>query len=297
MHLTTSLKTYLYIFEKADIRIVCPIVERPKDRYIDITKPFGFSGFVGNAEWPEFPRWWRSFVRERGYVCGYLGINPIFDYSTHFAPEEIYPYDTIYVLDLSPTVDVLYANLPKGRRAQLNHWDEIHSNLVLEKSALKTFFLENYIDFFCKKNASPVYLFKEETLEFLFSLDNVKVVGAEDCGKVVAVSVFSHTDDVGDYLFNISLPEGRKHSAALVWYGVNYLKSLRVPLMNLGGGSSGMGEFKRRFGCRGMPLRSLKQIYEPEIYNALCRQAKADPKDMNGFFPAYRKDDFGFQRR
>jgi hypothetical protein len=297
MHLTTGLKTYLYSFEKDNIRIVCPIAEREYGGYIDIVKPFGFSGFVGNGDCSEFPHYWLEFVKERGYVCGYFGLNPIFDDRTHFKSEEIYPLDTIYVLDLTPGIDELLAKMSMGRRQQLRHWDDISSNLVLEKPTLEDFFFNNYFDFLGRKNASPVYFFSEETLSFLFSLDNVLLVGAQTSGKVVAVNVFAVNSDVGEGLFNISLPEGRKHSAALIWYAVNYLKSLRIPAFNLGGGSSGIGQFKQRFGCKGLPRKGLKQIYEPEIYNTLCRQVNADPKDMTGYFPAYRKGDFGFQTR
>jgi len=104
---------------------------------------------------------------------------------------------------------------------------------------------------------------------------------------------------MGDYLFGISLPDGRNQSTALLWYGVNYLKSLAIPAINLGGSGSsgGPGEFKRRFGSKVLPLRCLKQVYRPEIYEMLCRQVNADPNDMTGYFPAYRRRDFELQKQ
>jgi len=201
VHLTIGLKTYLYSFEKDNIRIVCPISEREYEGYTDIVKPYGFSGFVGNGDCPEFPHYWKEFARERGYVCGYLGVNPIFDYSSHFNSEEVYQYGTIYVLNLTPSINEIFENLSNNRKRHLKNWDAICSSLVLENPILKNFFLENYIDFMHKKNASPVYFFSEETLSFLLDLDNVILVGAQNSGKLVAVSVFSYTPDVGDYLF------------------------------------------------------------------------------------------------
>jgi len=293
MHLTTGLKTYLYCFESENVRIVCPFVEREYDGYIDILKPVGFSGFVANGDCSEFPHYWKAFVRQRGYICGYLGLDPIFDYSTHFDPDEIYQYNTIYVLDLTLSLDGLWANLSTNRKRQLRDWDNIRPDLVLEKSTLTNFFLANYVDFFCRKDAARFYFFSRDTLSFLFNIDNVLIVGASSSKKVEAVSVFTYTADVGEYLFNVSLPEGRNHTAALLWYSVNYLKSLQIPLLNLGGGSGGVGEFKRRFGARKLALRCLKQVYEPEIYENLCRCANADPNDMTGYFPAYRRGEFG----
>lgn len=295
MHLSTGFKTYLYSFEKDDIRIVCPIAERRFGSHVDILKPFGFSGFVGNGGCFEFENHWENFVRERGYVCGYLGLNPVFDFGSHFKPEDIYQYDTVYVLDLTPSTDELFANMSNNRQRQLKNWDEISSNLVFNKNTLWKFFLDNYLQFFRRKNAESYYFFEKSTVSFLLNLGNVKLVGMRTSGKIVSVSVFSYTKDAGDYLFNVSLPEGQEHTAALVWYGINYLKSLHIPSINLGGGSS--GEFKRRFGTRDLPLRCLKQVYRPEIYEKLCRQVNADPTDKTGFFPAYRKKEFDMQNQ
>ena len=141
------------------------------------------------------------------------------------------------------------------------------------------------------KNAPPFYYFSGETLSFLTSLDNVLIVGAPDATKLESVSVFFYTSDVGEYFINVSLPEGRRHAVALLWYGVNYLKSLQIPLLNLGGSTQandGMAQFKERFGTRKIPLKSLKQIYKPDSDERLCRQVGADPNDMTGYFPAYR---------
>lgn len=293
MHLTTGFKTYLYCFESENVRIVCPFAEREYDGYIDILKPFGFSGFVANGDSPEFSHYWKEFVRQKGYICGYLGLDPISDYSTHFDPDEIFQYDTIHVLDLTLSLDELWANLSRTRKRQLRDWGNIRSNFAVEKSTLTDFFLANYIDFFRRKDAASSYFFSRDTLSFLFSLDNVLIVGAPNPEKVETVMVFTYTADVGEALFEVSLPESGKHTAALIWYGVNYLKSLNIPLINLGGGNGGIAEFKRKFGTREVALRCVKQVYEPEIYEKLCRRANADPNDMTGYFPAYRKGEFG----
>jgi hypothetical protein len=289
MHLTTGFKTWLYSFESQNGRVICPIAEREFGGYIDILKPFGFSGFVANGNCSEFPYYWKESARQRGYICAYLGLDPIFDCSTSFDPGEVFQYDTIYVLDLTLSLDELWANLSTNRKRQLGDWDNIRSNLALEKPILADFFLANYVDFFRRKNASQFYFFSRDTLSFLFDLDNVLIVGAPNSGQVEAVSVFTYTADVGEYLFNVSLPEGRNHTAPLLWYGVNYLKSLRIPSLNLGGGGGGMAEFKRRFGGRELALKCIKQIYEPGIYQKLCRRVNADPSDMTGYFPPYQK--------
>ena len=290
MQLTTGLTTYLYCFETENDRVVCPICERDYNGYIDILKPFGFSGFVANCDYTEFQQHWKEFARQKGYICGYLGLNPIFDFSSLFDPVEIYQYDTIHVLDLTLSLNELWANLSTNRKRQLKDWNNMSADLATEKNKLTDFFLSNYMDFFLGKGAEQFYLFSKDTLSFLFKLDNVLIVGAPNSQDLEAVSVFAYTEDVGDYLFNISLPGGKDHTAPLIWYGVNYLKSQKIPLFNLGGGGGGIGESKRRYGGKELALRCIKQIYEPNIYEKLCRLANTDSADRTGYFPAYRKE-------
>ncbi|MEJ2081489.1 MAG: hypothetical protein P8Y94_04780, partial [Acidobacteriota bacterium] len=163
-------------------------------------------------------------------------------------------------------------------------WNDMRSSLSTDKDRLVEFFLDNYVGFFRRKRAADFYFFSKDTLSFLFDLPNVLLVGAPNSTNVKAVSVFTYTPYAGEYLCNISLPEGRDHAAALLWYAVEHLKSMRIPILNLGGSSA---EFKRRFGARQMPLRCLKQVYDPSVYGGLCLRAKVDPDDRQGYFPPY----------
>src|SRR2546423_6172545 len=236
MRLTTGFNTYLYCFESNHVRIVCPIAEREFEGHVDIVTPYGFSGFVGNGNCADFSRDWREFVSQRGYVCGYIGLNPIFENKTYFGGNELYSYNSIYALDLGLSRNELFSKLSANRKRQLKEWKRISGNLVVEKYALIEFFLEHYVEFFRGKKAATAYAFSAATLESLFALANVVMVGAGSAERVEAATVFTYTPYVADFLFNIALPQGRHHSAALIWYGVNYFKSIGIPILNLGGG-------------------------------------------------------------
>ena len=289
MHLTTGLQTYLYCFESDNVRVVCPVAEREYGGFVDVVKPFGFSGFVGTGDYADFHKHWKDSASQRGYVCGFLGLNPIFDYGSYFAEEDVFSYDTVHVLDLTLTIEQLSANLHKARRKKLRDWDALSSEFVFDKTALETFFLENYSDFIRAKSAAAFYFFTAESLSFLLGLENVMLAGTQKAGRIVAVTLFAHTPCSADALFNISLPEGRDDYVPLMWYGVNYFKSLKIPSLNLGGGGGGVGEAKRLYGGKEFPLRCIKQVYEPEIYVRLCQSVGADPNNISGYFPAYRK--------
>jgi hypothetical protein len=262
IHLTTEWKTYLYCFEADEIRIVCPIVEREFRKYTDVVTPYGFSGFVGNKEYPQFSMHWNEFVRQRGYICGYIGLNPYLGSKTYFEPNDLYPSNSTYVLDLTLSSEELFANLSTNRKRQLKNWSNHLPQLVFEKSILRDFLLTHYLDFVRSKGASSVYDFSKDTLSFLLDLDNVLIVGARGTDQVEAVSVFAHSEHAGEYLFNVSLPVGRHHAVTLLWYGVNYLRECGIPLLNLGGGISkddGVAHFKQRFGATEMSLASLNK--------------------------------------
>jgi len=292
MHLTTGLKTYLYCFESDNARIVCPLSERMFGPYIDTVTPYGFSGFTGIGDCPDFPHYWNEFTKKRGYVCAYVALNPLFENSTFFDTSKAYQSNSLYYLDLTLSADELLANLDRNRKRQLKDWEQIRDGLILDKAALKQFFLANYEEFITTIGASSANRFSNKTLAFLCDLDNVVMVGAGGAKAIEAVYMFVYTPYLGDCLFNVPLPEGRRHATSLLWYGVNYLKSLHIPILNLGGGvreDDSVAQSKQRFGGRRLPFRCLKEVYEPEVYEKLCREVGADPKDMNGYFPPYRR--------
>jgi hypothetical protein len=292
MYLTTGFPTYLYTFKKENVRIICPIAERTFMGHTDIITPYGFSGFAGNDRCPEFPSYWSDFVKTKGYICGYISLNPILEESSYFRTDEVYQYHTIYVLDLTLASSELFQKLSINRKRELKHWEDSFSNITLEKPAVTEFFLSHYHDFFRSRSASKTYNFSIKTLSFLASLNNVFIAGVQTAGKIEAVSVFAYTSDGGEFLFNISLDEGQRYSALLIWYGVFLLKNMGIPSLNLGGGvreNDGIARFKQRFGAKELPLKSLKQVYDPQVYEQLCWQMNADPNDRTGYFPPYQK--------
>ena len=292
MHLTTGYSTYLYTFEKDGVRIVCPIAERTFGEFSDIVTPYGFSGFVGNRPCPEFSNYWKGFVQEKGYICGYIGLNPIFEESSYFESKDVFIHNKLHIMDLSLSSDNLYKNLSSNRKRQLRYFEKDQENFFLDRPILIEFFLNNFHDFIRERKASAVYEFSLDTLSFLLNLENSLLVGIMDGGRVIAVTVFVYTPYVGDFLFNVSLPDGKPYSVSLLWYGVNYLKSIGVPYLNLGGGvreNDSLDLFKRRFGANLYPLMALKQVYQPEIYKELCQQVHVNANDRSGFFPPYHR--------
>ena len=85
MQLTTGFRTSLYCLEADNVRIVCPIAERIFEKHVDIVTPYGFSGFAGTDDYPEFREQWSSFVESRRVTsAGYIALNPAFENAAYF---------------------------------------------------------------------------------------------------------------------------------------------------------------------------------------------------------------------
>lgn len=292
MYLTSGFPTYLYLLEFGDVKIVCPIAERVYKGYTDIVTPYGFSGFVGNKDFPDLQNYWKEFVLKRGYVCGYIGLNPMLVNKTYLPANELYEYNTLYVLNLDLSISDLFNQLSQNRKRQLKGFEDHLKNFTTDKHILKEFFLSNYHAFFTKKNVAQVYGFSLQTLSYVLDLENLVIIGFLVDGRVEAVSVFAFTVHGAEYLFNISFPEARHHTVLLLWYGIINLKSKNIPFLNLGGGvrdGDSISQFKQRFGAKQYPLKCLKQVYNQQIYTTLCQEANADPDYKEGYFPPYRK--------
>ena len=289
IYLTSGLPTFLYCFERDGARVVCPLSERRYRGEADIVTPYGFNGFTGTGGCPGFPGDWSEFVAGAGYVCGYIGLNPVLDTATYHASETVSTHNSVFVLDLRAPMERLIEAVQPRRRTLLRAPLPPGTGLVWDRERLAAFFITIYPEFMRQAGAAPIYGFSPATLAFLCSQDSLFLVGAEVEGSLEAVVVFGHTPWVADYLFGVALPQGRHHSARLLWCGVERLHALGIPLLNLGGGArpnDGIAEFKRRFGARELPLMSLRQVYRPEAFQVLCRAAGVEPNG-EGYFPPY----------
>lgn len=291
MHLATGNETYLYSFEADDVRIVCPIAERVFDGHTDIVTPYGLSGFAGMGVYQTFPDHWRQFARQQGYVCGFISMHPLFENEIYAAPEELGSYNVIYAVDLRHSTSELYARLSTNRKRQVRRSVDA-SDIVRDRAVLSEFFVDRYHAFMAGKGAAPVYHLPNETLAFLTDVENVFLIGARNPDhQLEAVALFGFTEHVATYLFSIAVPGGRSHATTLIWHAMMHVRSLEIPWLDLGGGireKDSLAEFKRRFGGDALPLKALRQVYNPEIFAKLCRKMNVSP-ESKGYFPPYRR--------
>lgn len=289
VQLTSGAATYLYRYESRAGRVVCALAEREHAGEVDVATPYGFGGFAADGDWDGFALDWHEFARERDWVCGYIGLNPLFADGERFPPDEVAVHNRLYALDLRQPAERLWAALSRNRRRQLRDWESGAARLELDHSRLGRFLVDNAGAFFRSRGAGPATDFRRETMAAFAELPQVLLVGAGE-RELEAVAAFAYTAHAADALFAVSRPGGERHSARLYWWGVERLCELGVPALNLGGGvrqGDDIAEFKRRFGAAEHPLASLRQVYRADVYERLCANAGVSPA-RSGWFPPYR---------
>ena len=288
-HVATGYRTFLYYAEGRGARVACPIAERSIDERVDIVTPSGFSGFVGQGRWPGFADRFRDFARSQGYVCGYITLNPLFGDATYIDPGETYPNTYVYVLDTTVGLDVLHQRLSRNRRRELRTWTPgMHD---VDPAKVREFLIAHYDAFMSSRGARAQYRYDARTLLAICDSGNVVMLGAEVDGCVEAVRVVGYTPHAADDLFLVSTQRGSSHAACLAWSAVHRLTEMGVPTYNLGGGvspSDAVAQAKERFGPARLPLNGLKQVYDREGYDLLCRRYGRPGSVHPGYFPPYR---------
>ncbi len=282
--------SYLYSARCERGRVAVPVTLRSKNGHTDLVSPYGFSGFASVGMIEGFEEEFAAFAEEQGWVCGYIAQHPMVPLR-YFGSDRAGHLNRIaYVIDLSQPVEDLVRRLSQNRRRQMRHWS--HSDLSFDQEELLAFVLGEREQFYDARSAASLYYFSDATWRALAASSDTILIGRREKGRIVAASIFAWAGEIGDYLFNISVPEGQPASAQLIWEAALLLKQRGITSLTLGGGISegdGVAQFKRRFGPDSHPLISLRQVYRVGDYRALCQTAGVSPEIGSGFFPPYYK--------
>jgi hypothetical protein len=285
--LSTHLPTYLYLAEGREGRVVCPLIVRRFQGEADVATPFGYSGFAGRGRCVGFAEQWRAFASREGWVCAYVGQNPLLRPEGFWAEDAFEAAQNLYWLRIDD-LDELHQGLSRLRRRQVRRWRD-PGWLCTDRDVLLRFVLESADGFFRRVGAAPNYFLSEATWHALAASDRVELLGALRNGRLVAVTFLGWAEGVADALFNISLPEGRDAATALLIEAAERLSTRGISLLNLGGGvrpGDDVERAKQLFGATARPLLHLKQVFAPSRFRQLCAAAGAETSET-AFFPPY----------
>jgi hypothetical protein len=290
IQLSTGQPTFLFVWEGDGHRVVCPLSERGFGKATDVVTPYGFSGFVGTGPAPDAQSAWRRFAKDRGWVCGFIQMNPLFRRPFPLDPGEYQSYKNIYVFDLRREQEELFSRLPRSRRRAVHRWTRSDATFVDDPERVRRFGEREYGPFLERKGSrggAPVT--SAEAWERLVASPNTVAFGAEVDGELVAVNVLVFTEYAADDLLLVSLPGHEHLSMAFQWEGILRLRRLGIEHLNIGGGvqpGDGVEQFKSDLGAEPMPLGALKQVFDRDRLVSLCEQAGVD--QHISYFPPYR---------
>lgn len=286
---STEHEPFLFVVDTDCGRAVCTLAIRPIGEFADVVTPYGFGGFVGAAG-PEVAQAWSAYVQQRGFVCAYLMQPAVIAPALRFGADE-FAAGTAFVFDLRKGLDRLATRLHANRIRELRRTEaDAPRHITTDKACVLRFLLDHYAEFASRKGASATYRFTPATLRRWIESSNVSVYGwlAED--QVVGAIVCGRSRTHADYLLNVSVAGGAGHTTPLVWRALHDLIDDGIETFNLGGGirpGDGVAQFKARFGTDAVPLRCVKQIFRPDIYDSLCGAPGASASSA-GYFPRYR---------
>lgn len=282
----------LYLLEAEFGRVACPLAQRNWEGFTDFTTPIGFSGFAtSSGTLPlEFASHWFEFMRSRGAVCAYVAQHPAYAPSWPEGREIV--ASRLYLIDLRTSPRTWLGMVDANRRRSIRGWERAKSPWVLERSILQDFLVLNHASFMRSVNASTASYQTEEALHLFCSDPAVDLVGVSDREGICTVAAFGSTAWGAELLFHVSIRDGRKHTAPLIWWAVQHFHNRGIPFLNLGGSvrdNDALAAAKLRYRPEVRPFRALKQVFDTDLYVALCAKSGQSAEGLDGYFPAYRR--------
>ncbi len=266
-------------------QMILPFHRRSFDGTTDIATLPGLSGALITPSHQAPLAAWSRYAEMQGWVAGYIQVSPLNDDLAVPAPDTCLSTNALYVFDLQ-NWDIDRSVGYKMRR-NLKAGNRIGAQLVADPALLAPCFHALYTDHLARVGGHPSVTAK--VLDRWFAEPGIIAFGAMLDGRIVNIQMGRRQGDWADLHLAGSLAEGRDLQAWLIWQAIESLRQDGVRWFNIGGyGQQGDGLhwMKARFGATEHPLRSVRQIYDPQRFARLCAQTGTDPADR--FFPPYR---------
>jgi serine/alanine adding enzyme len=249
---------------------------------VDVITPYGYGGPTGPAFWSAYDEW----AREQGVITTFIRFHPL--YANHRgAPGQ--------VDELAPTIGWrLDGDLMAGMHGKhRNALRKAQGGAEVVAADGLGGFVPLYEETMRRAGAAEFYFFPPAYWEALERTDMLARFDAVAGGELVASALCLASPPWLHYHLGATAEAGRKLGATtLVLYeAAVWARERGYERFHLGGGVGGrrdsLHEFKRRFDPGGECVAAIgKLVHDPAAYRALG----ADPDELSGFFPAYRRE-------
>jgi hypothetical protein len=282
--------------------ILVPLVRRELDggRW-DAVSPYGYAGpslAVGTSMPNELLSAAAECLRDAGCVSWFLRLHPLLD--TWVAPSPgLMSHGEVVFIDLTLDVEAFLAGLRKGHRTDIRRGeaDGIHVRAGDHGADLATF-VGLHRGTMVQRDASDYHRFGPAYFAELSDGlgDDLVVLLAEFEGQVVAGALFTVAPSSGIVGYHLagSVPyPPRGATKLLIAEGRRIGRERGCTRLLLGGGlgsaEDALFAFKAGFSPDRQRFRTLRLVLDPEEYARRCAAVGADPDDLSGFFPGYRR--------
>lgn len=265
-------------------QMILPFHRRSFDGSTDIATLPGLSGALIAPSLPAPLVAWSRYAERQGWVSGYIQLSPLNDDLAVPAPYTCLTTNALYVFDLeSWDIDL---SVGYKMRRNLKTGNRIGAQLLSDPAQLAPHFPALYADHLARIGGHPSV--SVLALDRWFAKPGIIAFGAMLDGQIVNIQMGRRQGDWADLHLAGALPEGRDLQAWLIWQAIEVLRQGGVRWFNIGGygrQGDGLHWMKARFGATEHPLRSVRQIYDPQRFATLCAQTGTDPASR--FFPPY----------
>lgn len=258
--------------------------EREWQGYVDVATTLSIAGATTLNPDQRLLDSWRDHAISQGWVAGYLQLAP--GVPTQ-GLRDCMPGNRVIILDignddwLAQTSQLIVRKRKKAKAAGVR--------LIADRDAVADAMVALYPATMERRGAATYNWLAPLTISGWAKSSSCVALGAGVGNAIEAVVLFPFFGDRAEFRIGASTPAGRSLTAWLICEAIEHLRARGVRTLNLGGGvkaGDGLYHFKARFGGRPMLLHAVRQVYRPDVYEALCRDAQVEPEET--WFPAYR---------
>jgi hypothetical protein len=294
------------LVQEGDRMLLLPLILRPVDgSRRDATTPYGYPGpltsgqfepaFVGDALERALP-----VLRDQGVVSLFARLHPILNPSPVAGPATLVHHGQTVAIDLRLPAETI------RRQTRRDHRQGIDRSLA---EGHRAWFDEDWTHFdtfqrlywatMQRVAAADEYYFDARYFDGLRTAlgDRLRLLVVDIGGEVAAAGLIVESGGILAYhLTGIDERYLREApSKLLIHAATDWGRERGDRYLHLGGGVGGahdsLYEFKAGFSRLRLPFHTLRLVVDPEAYEQLTseRVPDADPTDLQGFFPIYRR--------
>lgn len=271
--------------------MLLPFLRRDFRGHTDIATLPGLSGALLRPGGAGPLRVWADFARAQGWVAGYLQLAAANAGLRAPPPDRQAARNALFLFDLNrwSFETSIGHNMRKAlrRAGRAGQPEGKGAVLVQDPARLGPAFLAQHAGTLDRLGAATT--FPPAVLSAWIASPLVRLFGAEVDGEVQGVLLCLCRGVQAEALLLSSTPEGRSLQTWMIWQGAEALSREGFAAFNIGGygvPGDGLHQMKARLGAREVPMVSVRQVYDPVAFAALCAETGADP-DAD-YFPPYR---------